>query len=52
MVIECNGFIAPKQRRGSLSGQAQHTFQNTPLPFVKVLLDLRRKGMSFAQTHG
>ncbi|KAF8554287.1 hypothetical protein OG21DRAFT_1522569 [Imleria badia] len=51
MVIECDGFIAPEQRCGSLSGQAQRTFQNTPLPFVKVLFGLRRKGMSFAQTH-
>ncbi|KAF8554288.1 hypothetical protein OG21DRAFT_1497164 [Imleria badia] len=51
MVIECDGFIKPEQRRGSLAGQVQYTFQTTPLPFVKALLGLRRKGMSFAQTH-
>ncbi|KAG6377791.1 hypothetical protein JVT61DRAFT_14564 [Boletus reticuloceps] len=51
MVIECDGFIAPEHRRGSRSGRAQHTFRYTPLPFVKVLLGLRRKGMSFGQTH-
>ncbi|KAG6369456.1 hypothetical protein JVT61DRAFT_14826 [Boletus reticuloceps] len=51
MVIECDGFIAPEHRRGSRSGPAQHTFRYTPLPFVKVLLGLRRKGMPFGQTH-
>ena len=51
MIMECDGFITPEQRRGPASGQAQRTFQNTPLPFVKVLLGLRRKRMSFAQTH-
>jgi hypothetical protein len=51
MVIECDGFITPEHRRGSLARQTQHTFQNTPLPFVKMLLGLRRKGMSFARTH-
>ena len=51
MIMECDGFITPGQRRGPASEQVQRTFQNTPLPFVKVLLGLRRKGMSFAQTH-
>ena len=51
MMIECDGFIAPDQRHGSLAGQTQRTFQNTPLPFVKRLLGIRRKGMSFGQTH-
>ncbi|KAF8123209.1 hypothetical protein EV363DRAFT_1455686 [Boletus edulis] len=51
MVVECDGFITPEHRRGSLSGQVQRTFQHTPLPFVKVLLGLRRKGMSFGETH-
>ena len=53
MVVECDGFITPEHRRGTLGSQTQRTrtFQSTPLPFVKVLLGLRRKGMSFAQTH-
>ncbi|KAH0834181.1 hypothetical protein J3R83DRAFT_11490 [Lanmaoa asiatica] len=51
MVVQYDGFIKPEHRRGSLGGQTQRTFQSTPLPFVKVLLGLRRKGMSFAQTH-
>ena len=51
MVVECDGFIMPEHRRGSLGGQTQRMFQTTPLSFVKVLLGLRRKGMSFAQTH-
>ncbi|KAF8439804.1 hypothetical protein L210DRAFT_3540380 [Boletus edulis BED1] len=51
MVFECDGFITPEHRRGSLAGQVQRTFQSTPLPFIKVLLGLRRKGMSFGQTH-
>lgn len=51
MVIECDGFIIPEQRPGSLLGETRRTFQNTPLPFIKVLLGLRRKGMAFAQTH-
>jgi hypothetical protein len=51
MVVECDGFITPEHRRGSLGSQTQCTFQNSPLSFVKVLLGLRRKGMSFTQTH-
>ena len=51
MVVECDGFITPEHRCGSLASQTRRIFQNTPLPFVKMLLGLRRKGMSFAQTH-
>ena len=50
-MIECDGFITPGHHRGSLVRQTQRTFQNTPLPFAKMLLGLRRKGMSFAQAH-
>ena len=51
MAVECGGLITPEHRRGSLVRQTQRTFQNTPLPFVKMLLGLWRKGMSFAQAH-
>ena len=51
MAVECGRLITPEHRRGSLVRQTQRTFQNTPLPFVKMLLGLWRKGMSFAQAH-
>ena len=51
MSVECDGFITPDPRRGSIARQTQRTFQNTPLPFVKMLLELRRKGMVLAKAH-
>jgi len=44
-----DGFIAPRNRPRHL--QTVHTFQNSPLDSLKILMGLRRKGTRFAPTH-
>jgi len=46
---ESDGFIKPKDR-GSDS-YAKCPFRRSPLPFLKGLMGLRRKGMEYAPTH-
>ena len=45
--IHRNWFNLP----GSLEPEIEITFDNTPLPFVMMLLAIRRRGMGFAKTH-
>ncbi|KIK92145.1 hypothetical protein PAXRUDRAFT_147949 [Paxillus rubicundulus Ve08.2h10] len=47
--VQCDGFIAPQHR--PLLAQSNKSFQCTPLPSLKALVGLRRKGMSYAPTH-
>ena len=47
--VGADGFIAPENRPRHL--HAVHTFQNSPLDSLKILMGLRRKGMRFAPTH-
>ncbi|OBZ74657.1 hypothetical protein A0H81_05445 [Grifola frondosa] len=45
--IQSDGFILPKHR----PAQIKSPFDTTPLPFLKALLGLRRKGMGYSSTH-
>ncbi|KIJ64302.1 hypothetical protein HYDPIDRAFT_90913 [Hydnomerulius pinastri MD-312] len=47
--IECDGFIAPENRPPA--AQSGNSFRRSPLPALKVLIGLRRKGMRYAPTH-
>ena len=44
-----NGFISPENRPAHL--QTTHSFENSPLLSVKMLVGIRRKGMQFSLTH-
>ena len=46
-LVRRNWFKVP----GSLDTEIEMTFDNTPLPFVMMLLAIRRRGMGFAETH-
>ena len=46
-LVQRNWFKVP----GSLDTEIEMTFDNTPLPFVMMLLAIRRRGMGFAETH-
>jgi hypothetical protein len=45
--IQSDGFIEPEHRRGFL---LQSPFTESPVPFLKELIGLRRKGMSYLST--
>ncbi|KAF9235920.1 hypothetical protein BU15DRAFT_89398 [Melanogaster broomeanus] len=47
--VQCDGFIAPSNR--PLRAKPQNSFQHTPLPSLKTLVGIRRKGMRYAPTH-
>ncbi|OBZ77704.1 hypothetical protein A0H81_01998 [Grifola frondosa] len=47
--IQSDGFILPKDRPTEI--KALSPFKTTPLPFLKELLGLRRKGMRYSDTH-
>ena len=47
--VGCDGFIEMRDRPKRL--QDIHTFQSSPLLSLRALMALRRKGMSFTQTH-
>ena len=46
-LVRRNWFKMP----GSLGAEIEMTFDNTPLPFVMMLLAIRTRGMGFAETH-
>ncbi|KAI6011141.1 hypothetical protein EDC04DRAFT_2882285 [Pisolithus marmoratus] len=47
--VESDGFITPAHRPPR--AQTIGSFQNSPLPFLKYVFGLRRRGMNFAATH-
>ncbi|OBZ77711.1 hypothetical protein A0H81_01991 [Grifola frondosa] len=47
--IQSDGFILPKHRPAQI--KTLSPFDTTPLPFLKALLGLRRKGMGYSSTH-
>ncbi|KAG6335416.1 hypothetical protein ID866_3677 [Astraeus odoratus] len=47
--VQNDGFIEPAHRPVKLMSRS--TFQRSPLPFLRWLIGLRRKGMGFALTH-
>ncbi|KIJ64287.1 hypothetical protein HYDPIDRAFT_90985 [Hydnomerulius pinastri MD-312] len=47
--IEYDGFIAPENRLAA--AQSGNSFRRSPLPALKALIGLRRKGMRYAPTH-
>ncbi|KAI6119096.1 hypothetical protein EV401DRAFT_1861944 [Pisolithus croceorrhizus] len=47
--VESDGFIAPAHR--PLKTRSMDSFQKSPLPFLKHVINLRRRGMNFAATH-
>jgi hypothetical protein len=47
--VQCDGFIAPPDR--PLIARSANSFQHTPLPSLKKLVGMRRKGMGYAPTH-
>ncbi|KAH7882696.1 hypothetical protein F5I97DRAFT_1984083 [Phlebopus sp. FC_14] len=47
--IESDGFIRPEHR--PRTARADKSFSETPLPAVKALISLRRKGLNFAPSH-
>lgn len=47
--VQHDGFIQPAHRRGVLTSYCP--FIRSPLPFLKELVGLRRKGMSYLPTH-
>ena len=47
--IQLDGFIKPEHRRGEMVTLCQ--FTESPLPFLKELMGLRRKGTSYLSTH-
>ncbi|KAH7882701.1 hypothetical protein F5I97DRAFT_1984211, partial [Phlebopus sp. FC_14] len=48
-VINNDGFIVPEQR--PLRARRDDSFMHTPMPALKALISLRRKGMRFGPTH-
>ncbi|KAI6009773.1 hypothetical protein BKA83DRAFT_4632007 [Pisolithus microcarpus] len=47
--VESDGFIAPAHR--PLKARSIDSFQQSPLPFLKHVINLRRRGMNFVATH-
>ncbi|KAI5991231.1 hypothetical protein EDD15DRAFT_2449545 [Pisolithus albus] len=47
--VESDGFIAPAHR--PLAARPIDSFQQSPLPFLKHVINLRRRGMNFVATH-
>ncbi|KAI6041745.1 hypothetical protein EDC04DRAFT_2892829 [Pisolithus marmoratus] len=47
--VESDGFIAPVNRPAK--AQSVGSFQKSPLPFLKHVINLRRRGMNFEGTH-
>ncbi|KAI6118443.1 hypothetical protein F5141DRAFT_999967 [Pisolithus sp. B1] len=47
--VESDGFIAPAHR--PLRARSMDSFQKSPLPFLKHVINLRRRGMNFVATH-
>ncbi|KAI6044144.1 hypothetical protein EDC04DRAFT_3138106 [Pisolithus marmoratus] len=47
--VESDGFITPAYRPPR--AQSVGSFQNSPLPFLKHVFGLRRRGMNFTATH-
>ncbi|KAI5990021.1 hypothetical protein EDC04DRAFT_2989701 [Pisolithus marmoratus] len=47
--VESDGFIAPVNRPPK--AQSVGSFQKSPLPFLKYVINLRRRGMNFEGTH-
>ncbi|KAI6044141.1 hypothetical protein EDC04DRAFT_3087684 [Pisolithus marmoratus] len=47
--VESDGFITPAHRPPR--AQSIGSFQNSPLPFLKHVFGLRRRGMNFTATH-
>ncbi|KIK28278.1 hypothetical protein PISMIDRAFT_610109 [Pisolithus microcarpus 441] len=47
--VESDGFIAPANRRPK--AQSIGSFHKSPLPFLKHVINLRRRGMNFVATH-
>ncbi|KDQ56358.1 hypothetical protein JAAARDRAFT_132396 [Jaapia argillacea MUCL 33604] len=48
--VQSDGFIKPEDRR-ALTDRADSPFTHSPLPYLKELIGLRRKGMTYAPTH-
>ncbi|KAI6003018.1 hypothetical protein EDD15DRAFT_2385567 [Pisolithus albus] len=47
--VESDGFIAPANRRSK--AQSTGSFHKSPLPFLKHVINLRRRGVNFVATH-
>lgn len=47
--VQPDGFILPRHRQGTMYSSCR--FTESPLPFLKEIISLRRKGMSFLTTH-
>ncbi|KAI6026974.1 hypothetical protein EDC04DRAFT_220473 [Pisolithus marmoratus] len=47
--VESDGFISPVNRPPK--AQSIGSFQKSPLPFLKHVINLRRRGMNFERTH-
>jgi hypothetical protein len=48
-VVQSDGFIKPEDRQRGLQPPCQ--FTESPVPFLRELIGLRRKGMSYSSTH-
>jgi len=46
---ESDGFVTPSNRRGKMKELCK--FSASPLPSLKALISLRRKGMGYESTH-
>lgn len=49
--VETDGFVRPEHRDGSGSGWTRTRFSRNPLPLVKAILGMRRKGENYAGSH-
>lgn len=49
--IQQDGFILPEDRRIDMEEQDVCPFSQSPLPFLKEITGLRRKGMGYLSTH-
>ncbi|KAK0127299.1 hypothetical protein ONS96_006849 [Cadophora gregata f. sp. sojae] len=50
--VACDGFVNPEYRKMLDSTMARHCrFMQTPIPFLRALFAMRRKGQGFANSH-
>ena len=49
--VERDGFILPRNRQKYSQAMIAHTFQSSPINALRVLMDLRSKGVDYTLTH-
>jgi hypothetical protein len=50
IIIQGDGFIKPEHRRRAIS-KSECPFSTSPVPLLKEIMSLRRKGMPYSSTH-